>query len=232
MEELVSAFDEVQQLEENGFVFVEKRPDLNYKRVEDFDALLEALQELTFRGKFVDNDGYPTYWNCYWFDYPVMPVLLKDCEVRLHTGSARWVKLEDLVKENATNELRDDLPLELRLPYNTYYLWMRFCSLQKRCAYGNYSNWMQEDGREIDRPMWPYQKHNLKEGVSDYNVLGKRAFARPRQGYRGSESSKISEYMLFNVCSPLDAASGLKSKSTPIQKKLNIDHHAKTGLRD
>ena len=161
METLVSAFDEVRQLEENGFVFVEKRPDLNYKRVEDFDALLEALQDLTFRGKFVDNDGYPTYWNCYWFDYPVMPVLLKDCEVRLHTGSARWVKLEDVVKEDATDELRDDLPLELKLPYNTYYLWMRFCSLQKRCAYGNYSNWLQDDGREIDRPMWPYQKHNL-----------------------------------------------------------------------
>lgn len=232
MEELVSAFDEVQQLEENGFVFVEKRPDLNYKRVEDFEALLEALQELTFQGKFVDGDGCPTYWNCYWFDYPVMPVLLKDCEVRLHTGSARWVKLEDVVKEDATNELRDDLPLELKLPYNTYYLWMRFCSLQKRCAYGSYSNWMQEDGREIDRPMWPYQKHDLKHGVSDYNVLGRRAFARPRQSYRGSDSSKVSEYVLFNVCSPLDAASGLKSKSTPIQKKLNIDYHAKTGLRD
>lgn len=232
MEELVNAFDEVRQLEENGFVFVEKRPDLNYKRVEDFEALLEALQELTFHGKFVNNDGYPTYWNCYWFDYPVMPVLLKDCEVRLHTDSAPWVKLEDLVKEAATDELRDDLPLELKLPYNTYYLWMRFCSLQKRCAYGNYSNWMEEEGREIDLPMWPYQKHNLKEGVSDYKVLGKRAFARPRQGYRGYESSKISEYVLFNVCSPLDTASGLKSKSTPIQKKLNIDHHAKTGLRD
>ena len=33
-----------------------------------------------------------------------------------------WVKLEDLVKEGATDKLRDDLPLELRLPYNTYYL--------------------------------------------------------------------------------------------------------------
>ena len=233
METLVNAFDEVRQLEENGFVFVEKRPDLNYKRVEDFEALLEALQELTFRGKYVDNDGRPTYWNCYWFDYPVMPVLLKDCEVRLHTGSAPWVKLEDLVRNERENrDLHDDLPLELKLPYNTYYLWMRFCSLQKRCAYGNYSNWLQDDGREIDRPMWPYQKHNLREGVSDYNVLGRRAFARPRQSYKGSDSSKVSEYILFNVCSPLDAVSGLKSKSTPIQKKLNIDHRAKTGLRD
>ena len=243
MEELVSAFDEVRQLEENGFVFVEKRPDLNYKQVEDFDALLEALQELTFRRKFVDNDGYPTYWNCYWFDYPVMPILLKDCEVRVHQNATKedytitvntgeWHALEYLYKNNLLHALRDDLPLELRLPYNTYYLWMRFCSLQKRCAYGNYSNWMQEDGREIDRPMWPYQKYNLREGVSDYNVLGKRAFARPRQSYRGSDYSKVSEYVLFNVCSPLDAASGSKSKSTPIQKKLNIDHHAKTGLRD
>lgn len=232
METLVSAFDEVRQLEENGFVFVEKRPDLNYKRVEDFEALLEALQKLTFREKYVDNDGRPTYWNCYWFDYPVMPVLLKDCEVRTHGGDSYWIKLEDLVKEGATDKLRDDLPLELKLPYNTYYLWMRFCSLQKRCAYGSYSNWLQDEGRSTDNPMWPYQKHDLKHGVSDYNVLGRRAFARPRQSYKGSGYGKISEYILFNVCSPLDAASGSKSKSTPIQKKLNIDYHAKTGLRD
>ena len=235
MDMLSSAFDEVHQLEENGFVFVEKRPDLNYKRVEDFDTLLEALQDLTFQGKYVDDDGRPVYWNCYWFDYPVMPVLLKDCMVRSHTANGHWFgweKLETVVKEGWQDELCDDLPLELKLPYNTYYLWMRFCSLQKRCAYGSYSNWLQEDGREIDIPMWPYQKHNLKEGVRDYNVLGRRAFARPRQSYKYSENSKISEYLLFNVCSPLDAASGSKSKSTPIQKKLNIDRNVKTGLRD
>ena len=233
MDELAQVY-QVYNLEDFNYEFVEKRPDLNYKRVDNFDMLLEALEQLTFQGKYVDGDGRPTYWPCYWFDYPVMPVLLKDCEVRKHTsdGTDRWIKLEDLVKAGDTHKLRDDLPLELKLPYNTYYLWMRFCSLQKRCAYGNYSNWMQEEGREIDRPMWPYQKHDLKHGVSDYNVLGRRAFARPRQSYKGSDYSKVSEYILFNVCSPLDAASGLKSKSTPIQKKLNIDHHAKTGLRD
>lgn len=235
METLVSAFDEVRQLEENGFVFVEKRPDLNYRRVENFDALLEALQDLTFRGKYVDGEGRPVYWNCYWFDYPVMPVLLKDCMVRSHFTNGNWTgweTLENVIRNGWQDELRDDLPLELKLPYNTYYLWMRFCALQKRCAYGSYSNWLQEDGREIDIPMWPYQKHNLKEGVTDYSVLGRRAFARPRQGYKGDTNSKVSEYVLFNVCSPLDAASGSKSKSTPIQKKLNIDRHAKTGLRD
>jgi hypothetical protein len=243
MDTLVNAFDELRQIEENGFVFVEKRPDLNYKQIEDFDALLGALQDLTFQGKYVDNNGRPTYWNCYWFDYPVMPVLLKDCEVRVHqnaikedyTASANtgeWHTLEYLYKNNLLHALRDDLPLELKLPYNTYYLWMRFCALQKRCAYGSYSNWLDEEDREIDLPMWPDQKHSLLQGIREYNILGKRAFARPRQSYRGSEFSKVSEYILFNVCSPLDAASGLKSKSTPIQKKLNIDHNAKTGLRD
>ncbi|MEE1029744.1 MAG: hypothetical protein UIC65_01840, partial [Alphaproteobacteria bacterium] len=148
-------------------------------------------------------------------------------------GTDRWIKLEDLVKAGDTHKLRDDLPLELKLPYNTYYLWMRFCSLQKRCAYGNYSNWLDEEGRTIDKPMWPYQKHDLKDGVMYHNVLGRRAFARPRQAYKtNGEYSKVSEYVLFNLCTPLDAASGSKSKSTPIQKKLNIDMKAKTGLRD
>lgn len=232
MDELAQIY-QVYNLEDFNYEFVEKRPDLNYKRVDNFDTLLEALEEMTFQGKYVDGEGRPTYWPCYWFDYPVMPVLLKDCEVRLHEGNSAWVKLEQVVKDGATSLLRDDLPLELKLPYNTYYLWMRFCSLQKRCAYGDYSNWLDEEGRSTDNPMWPYQKHDLKDGVINYNVLGRRAFARPRQSYRiNGEFGKVSEYVLFNLCTPLDAASGSKSKSTPIQKKLNIDMKAKTGLRD
>lgn len=216
------------------FEFVERRPDLNYRHVEDFDMLLEALQELTFKGKYVDDDGRPTYWNCYWFDYPVMPVLLKDCEVRKHEsdGTDRWIKLETLVQEDRTRYLNDNIPVEIRLPYNTYYLWMRFCSLQKRCAYGDYSNWLEDGGRGISNPMWPEQKHNLVEGVRECGILSKRAFARPRQAYRQGSFGKISECIQFNVCSPMDAASGSKSKATPIQKKLTIDTNAKTWLRD
>jgi hypothetical protein len=231
MDELAQVY-QVYNLEDFNYEFVEKRPDLNYKRVDNFDMLLEALEEMTFQGKYVDGEGRPTYWGCYWFDYPVMPVLLKDCEVRLHEGNSAWVKLEQVVKDGATSLLRDDLPLELKLPYNTYYLWMRFCSLQKRCAYGDYSNWLDEEGRGIDYPMWPEQKLNLVEGVRDNNVLGKRAFARPRQAYRYGEYGKISEYIQFNVCSPMDAASGTKSKATPIQKKLTIDKNATTTIRN
>lgn len=236
MDMLTNGFDEVGQLEENGFVFVEKRPDLNYKKVNDPDMLLEALQELTFRGKFIDDDGRPTYWNCYWFDYPVMPIMLKDCMVRSHTTDGHWSgweTLETVVRNGWQDELSDDLPLELKLPYNTYYLWMRFCSLQKRCAYGDYSNWLGEEGRGIDIPMYPYQKNDLLSGILDYNVLGKRAFARPRQSYKnGSGYGKISEYIQFNICYPITVSSGVKSKSTPITKKLNITSNAVSGLRD
>lgn len=217
------------------YVFVEKRPDLNYKKVNNPDMLLEALQELTFRGKFIDDEGRPTYWNCYWFDYPVMPIMLKDCEVRKHESDAtnRWIKLEDLVRNGDTDKLRDDLPLELRLPYNTYYLWMRFCSLQKRCAYGDYSNWLGEEGRGIDIPMYPHQKNDLLSGVRDYNILSRRAFARPRQAYRNNSGfGKISEHIQFNICYPITVSSGVKSKSTPITKKLNITANAISGLRD
>ena len=225
------------------FEFVDKRPDLNYKAVSDPYGFLEALQNLTFKGKYVDGDGRPTYWNCYWFDFPIMPVLLKDCEVRVlsnatkedysaSVNSGEWHTLEYLSNNGLLHGLRDDKPIEIKLPYDTYYLWMRFCSLQKRCAYGDYSNWLDEEGRGIDNPMWPEQKINLVEGVRDYNVLGRRAFARPRQAYRYNEYAKISEYVQFNVCSPMDAASGTKSKATPIQKKLTIDIHATTTIRN
>lgn len=226
------------------FEFVDKRPDLNYKAVvNDPYGFFEALQNLTFKGKYVDGDGRPTYWNCYWFDFPIMPVLLKDCKVRVMSGATKedysasvnvgeWHTLEYLANNGFLRALHDDKPVEIKLPYNTYYLWMRFCSLQKRCAYGDYSNWLDEEGRSIDYPMWPEQKLNLVEGVRDYNVLGRRAFARPRQAYRYGEYGKISEYIQFNVCSPMDAASGTKSKATPIQKKLTIDKNATTTIRN
>lgn len=236
MDMLSSAFDEVKQLEENGFTFVKNRTDLNYKQVNDFESLLENLENETFGGKYVDASERPIYWVCYWFDYPVMPIMLKDCLVKLHKTTGPWTgweTLETVVRNGWQDELSDDLPIELKLPYDSYYLWMRMCALQKRCAYGNYSDWLGETGREISNPMWPYQKHDLYHAVSDYGVLGKRAFSRSRQGYRvNSSMGKVSEYIHFNVCTHTDVAAGRKSKSTPIQKKLNIDFHAASGLRD
>lgn len=215
-----------------GFELVENRPDLNYRVLSAPDMLIEALQEITFRGYGFGSDEAP-YWRCYWFDYPVMPIMLKDCEVRKHTGDdtgTSWIKLEELVKSGQTDLLRDDMPLELKLPYDTYYLWMRFLSLQKRCAYGEPQGWNQGSG--IANPMYPYQKHNLRGGVVDYNILSKRAFSRPRSSYRYSDFSKVCEYIQFNVCTPIDVASGSKSKATPIQKRLYITKSAQSGLRD
>jgi hypothetical protein len=215
-----------------GFELVESRPDLNYRAVTDPDMLIEALQEITFRGYSFGGNEAP-YWRCYWFDYPVMPVMLKDCQVRIHTdvtNQGKWKNLEELVKSGQTDLLRDDMPLELKLPYDTYYLWMRFLSLQKRCAYGEPSDW--NEGNGISDPMYPYQKHNLREGVVDYNILSKKAFGRPRSSYRYSDFSKVCEYVQFNVCTPIDVASGSKSKATPIQKRLYITKTAQSGLRD
>lgn len=236
MDMLSSAFDEVKQLEENSFTFVKNRTDLNYKQVNDFESLLENLETETFGGKYVDASERPIYWVCYWFDYPVMPIMLKDCLVKLHktTGSwTGWETLETVVRNGWQDELSDDLPIELKLPYDSYYLWMRMCALQKRCAYGSYSDWLGETGREISDPMWPYQKHDLYHAIREYGILGKRAFSRDRQGYRvNSSMGKVSEYIHFNVCTHNDVAAGRKSKSTPIQKKLNIDFMAASGLRD
>lgn len=236
MDMLSSAFDEVKQLEENGFTFVKNRTDLNYKQVNDFESLLENLENETFQGKYVDASERPIYWVCYWFDYPVMPIMLKDCMVKSHTTSGSWTgweTLETVVRNGWQDELSDDLPIELKLPYDSYYLWMRMCALQKRCAYGSYSDWLGETDREISNPMWPYQKHDLYHAIREYGILGKRAFSRPRQGYRvNSNMGKVSEYIHFNVCTHDDVAAGRKSKSTPIQKKLNIDFNATSGLRD
>ena len=215
-----------------GYEFVENRSDLNYRMINDFDMLLESLEELTFQGRGVGSNK-PIEWKCYWFDYPVMPILLKDCEVRIHkqTGYGNWCKLETLVKEGHTNWLVDDIPLELKLPYNTYYLWMRYLAIQKRCTYGNPENWMEEEGREISNPMWTNQKNSLMEGVSN-GVISKVGFGT-KNGYRcNSDYSKICEYIEFNLCEAKNIAHKNKTKATPIQKRLWLTKSGKSGLRN
>lgn len=214
----------------SSFEFVENRPDLNYRMVNDFDMLLESLEELTFQGRGV-GDNKPFEWKCYWFDYPVMPVLLKDCKVRLHDGG-EWVKLEEVARTPWYLEsLKDDIPLELKLPYNTYYLWMRFLAIQKRCTYGSPENWMEEEGREISSPMWPSQKNSLMEGI--WNGVVRKAGFGARNGYRGAtEFAKICEYIEFNLCEAKNVAHSSKSKATPIQKRLWLTGTGKSGLRN
>ncbi len=221
---------DISSLEQFGYEFVENRPDLNYRMVNDFDMLLESLEELTFQGRGVGNNK-PFEWKCYWFDYPVMPVLLKDCQVRLHEGG-EWVKLEEVAKSPWLQEsLEDDIPLELKLPYNTYYLWMRFLAIQKRCTYGSPENWMEEEGREISSPMWPNQKNSLMEGI--WNGVVRKAGFGARSGYRGAtEFAKICEYIEFNLCEAKNVAHSSKSKATPIQKRLWLTGTGKSGLRN
>lgn len=217
------------------YTFVENRPDLNYKLISDRDAFLNALEEETFKGVSFEYNK-PQMWECYWHDYPVMPVLLKDCQVRLHNSNAdgRWHKFEDVVNTPELLErLDDEIPLVFKLPYNTYYYWMRFLAVQKRCCYGNPTDWMEESGRTIANPMYPYQKNSLMEGIWNGNIFSKKAYGRKRSSYRNNSGyGKITECLQFNVCSPRNVSSGTTSSATPIQKKLVISNSGKTALRD
>lgn len=217
------------------YTFVEHRPDLNYKSVSDRDGLLSYLEERTFQGYHVESNFAPM-WECYWHDYPVMPVMLKDCDVRLHDSNAdgRWHNFETVVKTPELLErLKDDIALEFKLPYNTYYYWMRFLAIQKRCCYGNPTDWMQEEGRIISDPMWPYQKNSLMEGIWNGGIFNKRAYGRKRSAYRNNSGmGKITECLEFNICSPMNVADGSKSTATPIQKKIVVNNNGGTVLRD
>ena len=243
MDTLTNLFDEVQQLDEAGFVFVKNRSDLNYYRLNgSFEDFQLDLQDYTLQGAEVD-DGQAIHWPVYWFDFPIMPILLKDCEVKAHTDASNedyaehipagdWAKLEYLHKNGLLHCLKDNEPIEIRIPYNTYYLWMRFISLQKRCVYGDPSDW-NDSSNPISNPMYPWNKNNLRVGVNDYGVMSKKAFSRPRGSYRCNHNTgKISELIQFNLVNHKDMVSG-KRNGSPITKKLILwESDADSGLRD
>ena len=230
-----------------SFEFVRFRSDLNYYSIHDndiqaFEDLQSDLQDYTLRGAEVD-DGQAIHWPVYWFDFPIMPILLKDCEVKAHTGASNedyteyvptggWAKLEYLHKNGLLHCLKDNEPIEIRIPYNTYYLWMRFISLQKRCVYGNPSDW-DDSGNPISNPMYPWDKNNLRVGVNEYGVMSRKAFSRPRGSYRCNHNTgKINETIQFNLVNHKDMVSG-KRNGSPITKKLILwESDADSGLRD
>lgn len=224
------------------YTFVERRDDLNYYRLEesygDLEKFTYMAQNYILRGhSFGDTH---VNWLAYWMDYPVMPVLLRDCDViaqkyvhneelDIGVNSGDIVPLKYIVKNNLTDCLIEGQPVQFMLPYDTYYLWLRFSAWQKRCLYNEY--------REDTDEYLPMSYKNSITSAWDWDngssMLNRRAFGRQRNGYSTGNHTKVCEYIHFNLYTPANVTMGTVSSSTPIQKRLYINcSNGGSGLRD
>ena len=213
-----------------GFVQGARRKDLDVKRFNytkyglvDF---CDALYDTTVVGSTGDTH---VKWNCYWFDFPIMPKLLADCKVFLpkKTGmsfSGKFYKLRDLKKIFDENSLdyqdyfKQNGLVRLELPYDTYYLYMRICAWQKMCFANDEWN---------SRFDFPYAMSS--------NVFGERGFGSPRGGtwrMKGTNTA-INTYLEFNLAETDSVLSGKPSRSKPVKKRLTATtEKGKQTIRD
>lgn len=213
-----------------GFVQGARRKDLDVKRFNYDDWNVAEFAEALYNTTVVSSTGDThVQWNCYWFDFPIMPKLLAECKVFLpkKTGmsfSGKFYKLRDLKKLFDDNNLnyqdyfKQNGLVRLELPYDTYYLYMRICAWQKMCF--SRDEW-------TSRFDFPYA---MSEGV-----FMKRGFGSPRGGtwrWNGNTTA-INTYLEFNLAEPDSVLSGKPSRSKPVKKCLTATtEEGKQTIRD
>ena len=200
-----------------GFVQGARRKDLDVKRFNSVEYGLtdfcDAVYGITTVGSLGDEH---VRWNCYWFDFPIMPKLLAECKVFLpkKTGmafSGQFYKLRDLKKIFEENDLdyedyfKQNGLVRLELPYDTYYLYMRLCAWQKMC---------------FTRDEWN-SRFNFPYAMSE-DVFGERGFGSPRgrTWQVNGTITAINKYLEFNLAEPDSVLSGKPSRSKPVKKRL------------
>lgn len=213
-----------------GFTQGARRKDLDVKRFnyDDWNVtdFCDALYKTTTVGSIGDTH---VQWNCYWFDFPIMPKLLAECKVFLPSKrnmsfSGKFYKLRDLKKLFDDNNLnyedyfKQNGLLRLELPYDTYYLYMRICAWQKMC-FANDEWTLRFD--------FPYA---MSEGVFE-----RRGFGAPRGSTwraKGTHTA-INTYLEFNLAEPDSVLSGKPSRSKPVKKRLTATKEkGKQTIRD
>ena len=213
-----------------GFVQGERRKDLDVKRFNSADYSLFDFCDAVYNTTTVGSTSEAhVQWNCYWFDFPVMPKLLAECKVFLpkKTGmafSGRFYKLRDLKKIFDENSLdyqdyfKQNGLVRLELPYDTYYLYMRLCAWQKMC---------------FARDEWS-SRFNLPYAMSE-GVFAERGFGSPRGGTWQVHGpiTAINKYLEFNLSEPDSVLSGKPSRSKPVKKRLTATmEKGKQTIRD
>lgn len=229
-----------------GYSFIEDRRDLNwYKKKDDNRSKQDVVDDIFWdTNDRIDEistiDTSYLSWIVYQFDYPVMPVRLSDCEVlvteklpSLTPGQqdnpgwkpGSWVKFDTLLNDTYGIQqwglMREPV---FRIPYDTAYLFMRFCGWQKACfftrrgrnAYGT----QQRTGVSV--------KNNLlKAAVGSETYSGSILLGHRRTGrkilYSTNSGNTEWENVEFVMVSQKELSYGFRSNTKSIYKKLILN---------
>ena len=194
------------------------RKDLDFKKFNIYEGSIGDFCETLYNTTVKGYPGTQYSWNTYWFDYPVMPVLLSKCYVQIprniqdgEYAAGSYVLLEEIMQDASFDlYFNDNDNIKFILPWDTYYLWLRFLCWQKRCFY------------EDSNCDWSLKNDMLAALRWDWIFL-KRAFGKTRGSYNWRTwRSQVSEYVEFNLATPDDIVRGQTSKSQPIHKRIVI----------
>lgn len=203
------------------------RQDLVYYSLYDLsiETFVDSLE--TLKGFIPKEDAHPT-WNQYFFDYPIVPVLLGKCYVYVTTeGISNWAVLDSLTEEQKQAWLADDTPAKFKFPYDTYHFWMRNLAFQKRCVYGDNSDLGTRDSQiefGWENNLLVMFTGSVSSGEALVNMtFNRRSFGQFRQGYkRNNDHARCSLAVEFNIATPENVITGSKSISRPVKKTFYL----------
>lgn len=225
-----------------------KRPDLDITHLSDesIDSILGSVNmgpnvNLFPLWKTTDEEkpegaterGSKIFRNQYYFDHPIRPVLLADCEVFVEdtykdpdvggTISGHWIKFKDYI--NLDQSKLSTEHILFKYPYPTDYIWLRFTGWEKDCVthpyYEDYGVWMKDSFAEM-------MARFTEEGNPSIRCMEGKPTSRSM-----SDAGRYTERVEFNLFTADDIVSGKISQATPVRKRLIvIPNNNKMGLTD
>ena len=211
--------------------FVEDRKDLLCLMLNegvDVHDTIKNLNDQVFNVAVQPNAYNTRYFKLYWRDYPIEPVRLSDCEVLvmeslppvneeiLGYDVGTWVNFDELINDEYGLQQWELLQQPVfRLPYDTFYLWLRFSGWQKKTYY--------QYNRNIDGG-YPFQQRykntmpQIGRGyIEEYRRTGSNYKYKKREF-----NPHITEYLEFNIETYEDIIHNKRNNSQPTRMRLSV----------
>lgn len=240
----LSVLDTVTNVEDN-YQFVEKRYDLMWLHVnEDVDHydLMSDIHNDVFDKNPISNRWQTIAFANYWWDYPIVPVRLSECEVMVQErlpeedGSyvgyevGTWVNFTELINDYYGRQQWEMIQQPMfRIPYTTFYLWMRFSGWQKEAYYRGTGD---EDG---DCAKIQHLK-NILPPIGDgivfkgdlYHMEKHKRFGSPRKyRQRGNGKGAVTEHVGFSLATYKDVLHNKQTNAPMFRMTLSARGHGR-----
>ena len=223
-----------------GYTFMEERRDLLWLRADldnySVEDILYKLSNNTFNISMQSNPRKTKAFQIYWWDYPIMPVRLSECEVLVMEALppdpdlgeigykvGTWVKFNELIHDQYGSQQWELLKQPIfRLPYDTYDLWMRFSGWQKKAYYqGTYD--------DTDNVHIQYLKNRIPVAgpgdIEKYRRTGSKHIYKAHANH-----GSMTEHVQFTLCTWSEVVHNKKADCNAIKMTLALRGNRRSTL--